>query len=166
LKADLGEGENAIASILPEYRESRLRDLQEKWPQSRLVHILLNTPFNLTFIQLIALNWAEDSEYGDAVEKPGSPSSRLTPIPNWSIKDFFVNFSEKTITYEAEIASYYIDKTTDKRNAFVKKHPDLWQVVQPVDIAKVTKLRKVYQLKDAHSWPASYTYFIFGFTLN
>lgn len=164
VKADLGETGSAAAAVLPEYRETRLLELQEKWPQSRLVRILLNTPFKLSFLRVHVGDWTADDS--DPADRPGAPGSRLTPIPKWSLNELQVKFSQKTITYGAELEGYYLNFRPN-RDRGSRLADDLWQTVQPVDTAQVTSLRKVYQTKDAERWgPVTYHYFVFGFTLN
>ena len=157
--ANFAQTNKSVSSTLPiEYRESRFADLQEKWPDSRFMRIIMNCPYELSLVKYL-FETKEVYSY-DMNIKP--TDSRVTSITKWSYKDLLVKFSQKTLTYGPEVETYFLDANRSELAA-----------VQAVDVNLATNLRKVYVLRaqsnegrysEYQSW--IYYYYLFGFALN
>jgi hypothetical protein len=180
LKADFGATKStAFSQVAMDSRELRLLDLAAQWPESRLLKILSNTDLVLTFVRFHRYT---KHIWNLRADGPALRDSKVTAISKWNADQLSVRFSQRTLSYQPEVWSYWLKEHAGDSDPRVKRSQDsdgffsneaLFHVVQPVDIQLSTQVRKVYatlaekpqEESGYYRTAGSYYYYLFGLTL-
>lgn len=186
LQADLSRGNSTLYSDFPvNYREVRLIALNEEFPKSRLVKVLLNTDLNLKFIKYRKFSksvWNLKSG-GPALKDP-----KVTAISQWNYGLLNIKFDQKPLSYQPEVLNFWLNgyqlRDEDSNSSYERRQEaeffetsGIFHAVLPVDISLSTKLRKLYVelVKEQDSnrdyeyeskeVGGTYYYYLYGLTL-